>query len=192
MNRAVLGKRAAVTFVTAGFALTLGAPAFADAQAGTQPAQMPSFANQASVQAPGFADDQAGVQASPRDSGHAVFTLDFTNTTWAPSDSAGAAVVGTGIVADQGNNVVGTIDDSCAVVRVTAGGIDQAQCTSQIRFNNGDELDFNSYTPISETPVSVPFTGVVTGGSGNLDGARGEVLLTNTAPAVYTADFDVR
>lgn len=122
-----------------------------------------------------------------------TYTLDFTNTTFAPGDAAGATIVGTGDVTDQNGAKVGTVDDVCTLISVGgSNGVDTGQCTDTLNLPDG-ELQISTLGEVGAGHGKLPaFGGIVQGGTGNYDGAVGDVTFTMVAPATYQADITLR
>lgn len=122
-----------------------------------------------------------------------TYTLDFTHTTFAPGDAAGATIVGTGDVADQSGTKVGTVDDVCTLVGVgDDNGVDTGQCTDTLKLPDG-ELQISTLGEVGVANGKLPvFDGIVQGGSGSYDGATGDVTFLMVGPATYQAHINLR
>lgn len=137
--------------------------------------------------APAFA-----ATAGPADGTSPTYTLDFTNTTFSPSATAGSTIVGTGTVQDQSGATVGTVDDACTLISVDPSGDGMAQCTDTLNIN-GDQLVLSTLGRMDPSPMNAgSFGGEVQGGTGAYDGAAGDASFQVVSPGVYTVTLNLQ
>jgi len=122
------------------------------------------------------------------------FTIDFSKTSFPQVPNLGGGFAGNGPVTDADGKQIGRAFDTCAVDGIENASTADVICTVYVKFDNGSELDLSTQAPIDVNPADYPYTfdGVVQGGTGEFDGAKGQAKVTAVQPRVYKVAVDFK
>jgi hypothetical protein len=116
------------------------------------------------------------------------FTVDFSKKTPIPQNpNVGAVFAGNGPAFDATGKQIGKVYETCAVDDIEGLMTMDALCEAYVVFDNGDRLALSTQARIDVNPLDYPYTmeGVVEGGTGAYNGARGDATITAEKPGLY-------